>query len=217
MGHSIEFELARNYEALLSTDEVEDFVNLFYRWNDTKFLIIGRDENPFRRGSHIYVHSERTHRITLSAAAIIRGVDGRMRMGGSGPAPTARVGIAMVLTHELQHANQAGQHLATERFYTHRDYNSRPCEREARAFVDSHMTEILTLVAPELLRVKLPQTALCADHDEVEDVLEVLQGLSEVSLTDIRTELRLSGISSPKNVQKIREILFGRGVKVTME
>lgn len=214
MGHAVTFENPGHFAGVVTTQELEDVVNFFYRWKDTRFRIVGKDERPGLRGHHIYVHHERTHVITLSMRAIRRGVFQKSRMGGNGPAPNLRVGTVMVLVHELQHANQAGQHLSSEKFYTHRDYNTRPCEREARTFVDSHMREIMTLVSPELLEVFVPGTAMAADGDGLTDVLDAFEGIEELSLADLKDELRRSGLNTPKNTQEARSLLAARGVRI---
>lgn len=218
MGHIIQFiHVGRK---ILDDREVVDLIDFFYRWNDTRFEVVWeRDDasNRHRRGCHIYEHQRRTHVIKLNAQCIIRACNSGQRLGGNGTAPggSPRAGAGMVVTHELQHANQAGQHLATEKFYTHRDYNTRPCEREARAFVDSNLRQVLTLVAPELLRVQPAGGVVCADLDGVEEVVEVLGELSEVTTADIRTELRLSGINNPINLGRVIHMLTERGVKIS--
>ncbi len=220
MGHTITHQVVDSFSELLTQGEVEDLINFFYRWKDTRFEVTYKNEQRYRRGLHLYVHHERTHRIVLSPGPIIRAVEGKQRIGGNGTAPglggrdSLRVGAAMVLVHELQHANQAGQHLATEKFYTHRDYNTRPCEREARTFVDSNLREIMTMVAPELLSVVVPGQAMCADGDTVEDILCAFEGLDEVSVDDIRKELRLSGLNNPINLGRVMHELRAAGVMV---
>jgi len=213
MGHTITFHNPGAFQ-ILSTDEITDLINFFYRWKDTKFRVVCDDNSRTRRGAHLYMHPERMHQITLSAHAMSIGFHSGLRMGGNGPAPSLRMGAAMVVAHELQHANQAGQHLANERFYTHRDYNTRPCEREARSFVDSHMRELMTMVAPELLQVHIPVTAMCADQDGIGEVVGLFEGLSEVTVTDIRTELRLSGMNTVKNFEMVRDQLVGLGIRI---
>ena len=138
-------------------------------------------------------------------------------MGGTCPAPSARVGIGMVLVHEVQHANQAGAHSSNEVFYTHRSYESRPCEKEARALVDSNIRSIVSMLAPQMMEscpVGFSVDGIVDHKDGVEDVADLLEELPEVTMVDMLTELRLSGINSQRNVRRLRECLLGRGTNV---
>lgn len=214
MGHTIWFDRYENISDQVSKEEVSDLLSFFYRWGDASFEIVCHDENPHKRGSHVYVPTSRKHIITLSRPAIERSVRMGYDIGGSFPAPTVRLGIAMVLVHEIQHANQAGLHEPNENFYTHRVYISRPCEREARNFVDENRELIWSLMDPE--RVALPARRLSEreQRDRVEDIAELFSDLSEVWVDDIREELRLSGLNFSKNVEIVRMILGSRGVEI---
>jgi hypothetical protein len=215
MGHLFSFTGSENFEDVLDEDEMVDIVTFFYKWGDARFEIMCDGDSERTRGAHIYLPVQETHVITLSRRAIDAGVSRGYRLGGTKPAPTVRVGTAMVLTHEVQHANQAGLHRAGERFYTVKNYERRPCERDARAFVDQHTDQIRALLGDQgsFAEGTGVHRAPCTT-DGLEDVADLFDELPEVRLGDLVHELRLSGLNSPKNVVTCREILEGRGVRV---
>lgn len=213
MGHSVVFAEFDDFK-LLTYQEVVDLIDTFYRWDDAEFRIVGRDSHKGRRGSHIYNGLERVHVITLSRPNIEAGVRAGQRMGGNGRAPNARIGAAMVLTHELQHANQSKLHSNNEIFYRTKKYNKRPCEREARQFVDDNLATIAAVMGVDVPSVPKRRSAMEAQVDPVQEVAELLGECEEVSVGDIVDELRRAGLVNPQNVARTRQLLQERGVRI---
>jgi hypothetical protein len=204
-----------DWRGLLSEEQVRDLIDMFYRWDDSNFVIVGKDRKKGRRGSHRYFSMGNQHIITLSRPTIERGFREKQRMGGNFPAPTLELAPLMVLTHELQHANQAKIHAGTEEFFNKRGYNKRPCEREAREFVDKNLDVLADYLGLELPRRHLQEVAMGNQDQELQDVAELFEECEEVAVADIVEELRQSGINNPKNVEQVSRILFERGIRVT--
>lgn len=213
MAHIVTFEDFGGFQ-LLSQQDVIDLIDLFYRWGDARFHVIGHDKHPNRRGSHIYNGMTRTHVITLSRNNIEDGVRSAGRMGGNTKAPDSRAGAAMVLAHELQHANQSQLHTHNEVFYTVKRYNRRPCERDARSFVDDNMDVIMDFLGRERPVAVKRASAMESLVNPVGEVTDLLGECEEVSVEDIGDELRRMGANNPKNVLSVKKALSDRGVRI---
>jgi hypothetical protein len=200
MGHSIKFENFQNF--ILSEDEVRDFIEIFYRWGDDRFTITTNETERSFRGQHSRDLGGR-HIITLVAHNIKKDFRDKKRTGGNLVAPTLKVAAGMVLAHELQHANQSKIHKNESSFYGQKKrYWNRACEREAREFVDNNMPEICAYFQAPWQGTRAPAIGNHGDaNGEALAVAELLQECSEVTMDDIRDELRASKILNPKNVQ----------------
>ena len=197
---------------ILTEDEVRDFIDLFYRWDSGRFLI-RRDEKERKfRGEHCY-GLDGLHTITLVQKNIRRDYDQGKRVGGNMVAPTIQVAAGMVLAHELQHANQSKTHLRSEGFFNEHRYWNRACERDARMFVDEHLNEICAYFAvPPPMRGRVEGGVV--GQDEVLAVADLLGECSDVTMEDIKDELRASRILNPKNVATVVELLKVQGFEV---
>lgn len=197
---------------VLTEDEVRDFIGLFYRWGAGRFLI-RRDEKERRfRGEHC-CGMDGVHVITLVEKNIRRDFEKKQRVGGNLVAPTLQVAAGMVLAHELQHANQSRQHLRTEGFYTDHRYWNRACERDARQFVDEHLNQICAYFAVDPpMRGRVEEVA--PGQEEVLAVADLLGECSDVTMEDIKEELRTSKVLNPKNVATVIALLKEQGFEV---
>ncbi len=221
MAHVVVLEDFEIIADLISKDEIVDLITMFYKWGDSQFEVTCSDEDPHRRGAHVYAHMSQVHKISISRVAIERGVQGRARMGGNKTAPSVRMGLAMVLVHEIQHANQTGLHNYAENFYTHPHYMTRPCEREARDFVDKNMAVINSIMSQDGFHDEITLAEgtgvygmKAPTFDRVEDIADVFEANSRVSMADLLTELKLSGLNSPKNAGRLRAICQQKGIEI---
>lgn len=207
MTHVITFYNFHVLEEYISKEEITDIIDLFYKWRDSKFSIVCLDERSNLRGLYMYKEFEKMHVITLNLFSIQNSILKKMRVGGNFPSTSVRIGIAMVLVHEIQHANQGGVHKRNEHFYTHENYETRPCEQEARYTVDSNMRSILSILnEDDFCYLPIYKNEIVV-KDSVEDVARIFKSFAQVSIFDIIEELRLSGLNCPKNVLKIRSLL----------
>lgn len=223
MAHRITFDTSYSrMQTLLSKDEVRDIIDMFYRFGDSNFFVTCDASKKKRglRGSHSYNGLTRTHTIFLSRDEIQKGVDEKMRMGGNTNAPSYKMGAVMVLVHELQHANQAiihGSGSSMHRRVPFQTYLSRPCERDARAYVDSNLDQIAAFCQVEVdhkLRAKVVDLDDEKIEDELEDLADALEDTIEIHVRDLNEELRLSGMNNSKNIQALIQMLKERGVQV---
>lgn len=211
----------------LRAQEIADLVDAFFRFSHVPgvaILLYGKTDGT-DLGSHIC--SFDAHRIRVSPKKILPQVSAKSRCGGNKAAPNLRTGIAMVLCHELTHANQYHEHASADRhqdgkFYgvmasgrpiPFKHYMGRPCEVEARRTVDENMDVIHALLGKEVRR----ETVAGPKDDPMAEILGIVDGFSElkeVSVSDIRDELRLSNLNNPLNVQAAAEMLRKRGVRV---
>jgi hypothetical protein len=197
---------------ILREDEIRDLVDLFYRWDDGCFIFRCDEKERKFRGEHRYDLGG-GHTITLVRKNILRDYESGKSVGGNMVAPTLRVAAGMVLAHELQHANQSKQHTRTEGFFKDHRYWNRACERDARAFVDEHLNEICAYFA-----VVPPMRSTVVDgvvgQDEVLAVADLLGECSDVTMEDIKDELRISKALNPKNVALVLERLRSQGFEI---
>lgn len=217
MGNiKIEFLNANLLGDYITTQEIKDIVDVMYRWSDASFLIeiSGKKGKGGVRGLHQLNSINNAHMITLFVNNIISSVDRKRRVGGNFPAKDIRTGIAMVLTHEVQHANQARLHGSNEIFYTKKVYASRPCEVEARNFVDENMHIINSVLCTTNHSAHLHKGEHIPLADEIKDVAALFECCDDVSIGDIVCELRNSGINNAKNLQSIVKSLNDNGIIV---
>jgi hypothetical protein len=216
MAHKISFLDFNDF--LLDEEEARDIIEMFFVWGDSKFIITTDEKEKRWRGYHQWFDMAREHKITLSKKNITRDFNDKARVGGNHVAPTLKVAAAMVLVHELQHANQVKLHkpIAGSSFYTEHHYWNRACEREARGYVDEKLNEICAYFGvPPVMRSG--SRAAATDHDEVDAVVDLLSECEYVSMDDIKDELRISNVLNPSTVKHVRGELISRGVEIKKE
>ncbi len=133
---------------ILSEQEIQDLADVFSR-DENMDLTVRGDMPPKRkslRGLHSFDSTTKKHVIFLSKEEITRAFKERSRCGGNSVPKSLKMAAAMVMVHELEHGNQVVSHGLNEKFYTHRNYMSRPCERGARSFVDDNMKIIEAII-----------------------------------------------------------------------
>lgn len=222
MGHSITFvDFDKNFP--LSQKEIEQLVDLFYRWGDTKFFISHDISKRGARGEHH--HTWDGHFIALAKKAIHNSFEKKIAVGGTIVPPTLKVACACTLVHELMHANQVKFHAGEKGFYGKmngvnakghprmKHYWGRACEREARAYVDEHINEICAFFAVDPPRPTVSMGGRVG-QDEVMSVADLLCECEEVTLEDIKDELRISKVLNPSNFKIVMEELKKRGFKI---
>lgn len=226
MAHNVKFDKSTSkLSGLLTEQEIIDIIDMFYRFDDCNFYITCHIDRPRKglRGQQQYNSIMKLHTIYLSPDNIRQGFDEKSRMGGNMLAPTLKMGVVMVLAHELQHANQALLHGNTPDTYMFRHvpfqkYKARPCEKDARSFVDDNMDQIAAICDVKLEDHKLDNVIDLDDEElenELEDLADVLGELEEVHVRDINEELRSLRLNNAKNVGVVKELLKERGVKVS--
>lgn len=203
---------------ILRTNTVRDFIELFYRWGDARFFVRTDERERKFRGQH-WFDGNCTHMITLVRKNIERDFQEGRAIGGNLRAPTLETTAGMVLAHELCHANQSLQHKRQERFYTTRRYWDRACEREARLFADEHLEEICSYFAAPFQMTRgsgmMATKGMAAGGAAA--VATLLRECPEVTMADVRDELRLAGILNPANVKAVLEELERSGTAVLPE
>ena len=144
--------------------------------------------------------------------------------GGNLKAPTIKVAAAMVLAHELQHANQSLIHKDSSVFYGNlggvtssgkprmKRYRGRACEREAREFADEKLSDICAYFS---VPIETRKRVATQSESEISDLVEIFSECEEVSMEDIKEELRASKILSPTNVMEVKLQLKEMGIKIT--
>jgi hypothetical protein len=191
-----------------------------------KWVIMNVSDTDFN-GQHLFDRNSREHRVTFNEKNIRKSFQaGGRRFGGNLRLQNIdeRLAAAMVLAHELQHANQSKSHAGDKNFYGHlggytgkgkprmMQYKNRPCERDARQFVDSHLDEIFAyfeVEAPRRTKTVVPDA-----EKEILAVVELLLECDKPTMSDVIDELRASKILNPKNVRIVAETLQERGIQL---
>ena len=211
MAHSIRFSNFEDF--LLTQDEAQDLVDMFYRWEDARFFIHVDNKQLHYRGMHTRT-PDGLHTIMLCKRNIVRDFRKGTTMGGNMKAPALRAAAGMVLVHELQHANQTKLHRAEEGFYRDHKYWNRACERDARQFVDEHMNEICAYFGVEAPARRKVSASIPGD-EEAQAVIGLLSECSAVTMDDVRDELRASKILTPENVARVVQSLREQGIDIS--
>lgn len=136
-------------ERILTRQQVADIIDLVYRGRDGNFIVYGVPCTMSGTRGHIGTCSSgRTpelglvHQIWIAAEKIIRfDKKGKIPGGGSKTPIDIVHGTALVLVHEVQHANQSIDHLPGHALYQG-SYRKRPCEVDARRRADEMYHEI---------------------------------------------------------------------------
>jgi hypothetical protein len=214
-----------NVAGLIPEQAIREFIELFFEGDKDIHVQCTKDVRELRRlngdrkikdrtrGEHRYLPVSEKHVISLVAENIEKSRDDQP-CGGNIPPPHPSVKAAMILAHEIKHANQYYAQGTGDRFWGRgRKYTSRACERDARQFVDERIGEICAYFA-----VDPPRPHLSGPHPdqgvEVETIAEVLADCSEVTLEDIKEELRRSGCLNPANVARVVEMLRAEGFEL---
>jgi hypothetical protein len=229
-GHQVEFDPSFNRFTLLSEQVVCDFIDVFYAYDENErvvWRILNTSDGDFN-GQHTFNSITLRHTISFNEKNIRRRFRAGTRVFGGNLKLSKideRLAAALVLTHELQHANQAKTHVGNMNFYGYlggydsrgrvkmKQYKWRPCERDAREFVDAHINEIFAYFdqgPPRRSKVIVPD-----DSKELVAVADLLLECAEISMDDVRDELRASRILNPKNVRRMLEILQESGMSVS--
>jgi hypothetical protein len=207
MDHSIHFKDFGRF--ILDEHEVQDFIEMFYRWGPAKFTVqTDEKEKVFRGQCHTDMGGH--HLITVVRKNIERDFHYKQRIGGNFVAPTLKVAAGAVLAHELQHANQSKLHKFTEGFFQSHRYWNRACERDARQFADEHLAEICAYFGVDAPVRRKGQTIADASQEAL-SVAGLLSECSQVTMEDIRDELRASKALTPSNVAIVIESLQAQG------
>lgn len=216
MAHRIDITGILKMEGLLTKQSVIDTINLYYRWGDATFKVVCFDNvremrafhhdpkiKPTVRGEHRWARSGNTHTISLVRLNIEKAWLEKNAAGGNVAPPSEQAAAIMVLMHEIQHANQTGLHAQTKSstFWNERGYRNRACEREARSFVDEHLDELCAYLGLPPIR---DHRKVRGDVDqELEDIVDLLSECDEVTMDDVKEELRASKILNPRNVMEV--------------
>lgn len=223
MGHTVIFQ-DFDKKFPLSEIEIRDLIDLFYRWEDTIFYINNKVARPRARGEH-NSDWQGHHYISLARRSIENTFKEKGGIGGNYPAPTLKTAAAFTLVHELTHANQTKFHKGEKGFYGKmngvnalgnarmKHYWGRACEREARQFVDEHLSEICAYFAVDPPKARMVR-GMVPGQDEVLGVADILCECEEVTLDDIKDELRISNVLTPSNFKMVMNELKSRGFKI---
>lgn len=201
----------------LSEQQARDIVDAFFRFSAEIdiYAQIKPTERRDRRRRTMGLHSYASggHTIQIFVDNIKEVFHEKGRIGGNFSPPSLEMAFAMVLVHELTHANQAHQHSEQEKFYTSKRYVTRPCEKEARATVDQNMS-----IISKLIDIEVPEQhdfgPVIPVEDELEEIVASFSELDLVEFSDLREELRSSKILTPSNLLKAVSSLEEMGVKV---
>lgn len=152
-------------------------------------------------------------RINLYVETIRKHFGRKIHCGGNFVCASYEASVMAVFVHEVQHANQALIHVdAGEKFWRGRSYYGRPCEVDARRFVDENRQQIANILGEEL-SASAPE-----DIDDRELLFGHFLGFflefEEVSLDEIRDQLRSSKMNNPIYVGRLLENLETEGVTV---
>jgi len=220
MANSISFFDWNSNDFLLSKQEVIDIIDVLFRGEET-FHIYGKmtreRQNRPTLGLHVsHALSPGLHEIYL-APEKIHGVCAFNRpTGGNRVAPHLKLAEAMVLAHEIQHANQSlnFDHTKQKSFYGDKKrYRTRPCEMEARSFADDSVQQLAAILKIPLAHEEIKTVP----RSEIDLIVECLSEADEVSIRDIVEELRSSGLNNAVNVKSVSARLSEAGTKVVFQ
>jgi hypothetical protein len=223
-GHRVVIRGLEKAKGHLTAEIIHDFIDMIYRWKDADFNIhIFTNASEMRKhwgdprikgtllGEHRGSSMTNTHHISLVHDNIVKNLKRDVFPAGNNfKAHTTTMGYVMVLVHELTHANQREHHYDDSQFFQKKGYWNRACEREARGTVDDRINEICVYLNEEPPRRH--KKKVDDDSEEVEAVVDILCECEEITMDDIRDELRASKILNPKNVQMVIEKINQRAV-----
>lgn len=206
----------------IDPSEVLDFAELFYpgkRPGIIRILFIDRKGKGRRRGECETLGSaHHTIRIFWSTIAEESARPGGMdHVGGNVMRSSdARQASFFTLAHELRHAYQAELHWHKEKFFRKRGYASRPCEVDARRYVDESYVAICDFlgIRPDPSIRPRDQDVPEAGDDPLDDLLEVLSESGTISVEELKSELSAIGMNNAITLDEMIHVLIERGVDV---
>jgi hypothetical protein len=191
-------------KVFLTCDEAQDIVQLLFR-GDSHFFLYGvmsadvKDKSR-TRGNHQFLGS--CHVIHLNGDAIVRDVKNGDPVGGTIYVPDPRLGAAMVLAHEVQHANQHLDHANEDKAFwgTKKSrYENRAAERDARMFADQNMKILASVLDVPLEKEQDVFMKVGAALRPLWDVLT--QSDETISAEDLRKEMQILGIGDDRSFE----------------
>lgn len=170
MGHTITLD---DKSKLLDKDTLQDFIDLFFAARDSDFTIevvptYGQVPNNSIRGLCAASNMSR-FRITLYAANIKAHMERGISVGGNvSMTKDLRLGVYLVLTHELRHAYQHIYYGPNSTLHKGR-YKARAGEVDARRHVDENYENVC-----DFLGVQPEEMKSSCDSHEVSILLDML-------------------------------------------
>jgi len=219
VSHRVRFEGWAPIKDLMTEEQATALIDLLYRGENAEFILHGHLPEGMSllrskglRGRHCLEFG--LNRIHLVPQNILKYCRESRPVGGNRRCDDPRLGAGLVLAHELQHANQHLLHRQGEMFWGRKPftkYLSWPHEREARQFADDNRSIVAATLGVELPK-EMPE--LADVEATLEDIVTCFGELEEISIVDLREELRDAGLNNPVNIQRARERLLAAGVRV---
>lgn len=209
--NKVEFQSYSQADTGLSKTNVVDLIDSLYR-GDSRFIFYGvmRSDRRSKPTLGLHVYSEmcpNVHEIYIAPDKIRNAFSTNRPTGGNKVAYDARVAVGMVIAHEVQHANQTHLHVGSHKNFYGKErsrYRTRPCEMEARQFADDNIGVISGILGFEIPKTFVPTQP---NFDELELVAECLAESDIITVPDIVSELKLSGMNNAVNVMNVKRIL----------
>lgn len=202
-------------EGTFSNQEIVDAIDSFFDGPDSSFAvyIVMNGADPEMRGFHLYT-GRGHHSITIYRGSIERAIARRLPMGGNVTVPLdLRAGLALVLAHEIRHATQSAFHgiIGNTALYRGK-YLGRPCEVDARRFVDEKFSQVMALIGrgvrPNAMQSRSDRKA------ELDQIVSIFRGEESVSRNDLTVELSYSRVPNESGLRYLVRSLTTAGVKV---
>ena len=211
MGNDVKFYDFDESSVGLTRGQVRDIVDVLARF-EGKFVLHGYMRSDYRGylGLHVSDMMTTLHEIYLDGAETRKVHAAGRSTGGERVAPDPQLAVAMVLAHELQHANQHHVHVTggkgSKSFFGKKRsrYRTRACEREARMFADESLDALARILGRE------PKETVLTKQDDPAELVQIARsflGAEDVGPADIAQELRASGLNNPANVARVRELI----------
>lgn len=200
--------------------EIVEFVELFYPGSSPGVILIDvvdRAGHDGRRGECATSPSGRVHEITLFWKSIAKSASLNQVIGGNiTKSRDLRTTAFFVLAHEIRHAFQAELHWNREKFFVKRGYMSRPCEVDARRYVDENYQSIC-----EYLNVPADPSSIGkssgqpeAKRDPLDEIVELFAGSGSITDTELQFALADVGMNNPITQAEAAALLAEEGVSV---
>jgi hypothetical protein len=216
MGHTITLD---DKSKLLDKDTLQDFIDLFFDARDSEFLIevvptYGPVPNPGIRGLMAASNLGR-FRITLYAGNIKAHMERGLSVGGNNSlTKDLKLGVYLVLTHELRHAYQH-IYFGTNSTLQKGRYKARAGEVDARRHVDENYDYVCDFLGfkPELVRI-------ANDSQDIVILLDLLaEGASQDGIiTESEDDIWDNAMSMPGDPEvthrKIMDGMVARGLRL---
>lgn len=200
--------------------DVSEFVELFYPGCLPGQIIVSIVNSRGKKGRRgVCETMGRSHHISVFWKTITSSIadDGKITCGGNvTTTENPRLACFMTLAHELRHAFQFETHMTKEKFFNKRGYSSRPCEVDARRYVDESYVEICGFldIQPDQ-SIKADKTREPDSSEELlEDLIGILLECDVVSVDDLKFELAAIGLNNPISLGVIIHELVAEGVVV---